>query len=521
MRSSKVVSHIIYTVIILFVLYVTLLVFRSGHDTLGFVMLILLALGAFVYAWKGAYAYRYLFPSLMAFGVFVILPLIYTIYIAFTNYSAVNFLTYSGVQESFLREMQADVDQAYSFNLYPGTGGEEYQVLLTPPPPEPADGTNTVRPTYLSEPFSLAENAPIEVSARPVDEAGGTPRGSALTMRDMIKVRDPLKNLTVILPDATRVTMISLRNFAPNVKVWAYNEAQNSFSNLLNGQVVHADMDAGFFVNEAGEKVGPGFRTRIGWGNFMRIIKDEAVRGPFITVFIWTILFALFSVVLTFIVGFLLAVLLEWKAIRGRKVWRSLVILPYAVPAFISILIFKGLFNPQFGEINMILGRLFFGFTPEWTTNPYWARAMVLIVNLWLGYPYMMILCTGILQSVPSDIYEASAIDGGTPKSDLFKMTLPLILPPLKPLLIASFAFNFNNFLLVQLLTNGAPQIVGAATSVGYTDILVTYTFNLAFRDAGANYGFASAIATIIFIIVSVLSYVNLKMATRGDEVRV
>ncbi len=130
----------------------------------------------------------------------------------------------------------------------------------------------------------------------------------------------------------------------------------------------------------------------------------------------------------------------------------------------------------------------------------------------------MMILCTGILQSVPGDIYEASAIDGGTPFSDLFKMTMPLILPPLKPLLIASFAFNFNNFLLIQLLTGGAPQIVGASTAVGYTDVLVTYTFNLAFRNAGANYGFASAIATIIFVIVSILSYVNLKAAMRGDQ---
>jgi len=269
-------------------------------------------------------------------------------------------------------------------------------------------------------------------------------------------------------------------------------------------------------VDERGHPIGPGFQVNIGLNNFTRIVADESVRGPFITVFVWTILFALFSVMLTFLLGFLLAILLEWEAIRGRKIWRSLLILPYAVPAFISILIFRGLFNPQFGDINAFLHMLF-GIRPDWTTDPLLARVMVLLVNLWLGYPYMMILCTGILQSVPKDIYEASAIDGGTAFSDVWRMTLPLILPPLKPLLIASFAFNFNNFLLIQLLTGGAPQMVGASTNVGYTDILVTYTFNLAFHNAGANYGFASAIATIIFIIVSVLSYVNLKAATRGD----
>ncbi len=281
------------------------------------------------------------------------------------------------------------------------------------------------------------------------------------------------------------------------------------------------DFEIGFYKNsETGEKYGPGFRVRIGWDNYKRIFTDPAIRQPFITVFVWTVVFALLSVLMTFVVGFLLAVLLEWKALRGRKLIRTLLILPYSVPAFISILIFRGLFNPQFGEINAILGGLF-GIRPEWTTDPFLAKVMILLVNLWLGYPYMMILGTGILQSIPSDIYEASSIDGGGAFSDVFKITLPLILPPLKPHLIARFAFNFNNFLMIQLLTGGAPPILGASTSVGHTDILVTYTFNLAFRGGagGGNYfGFAGAIATIIFIIVSVLSYMNFKAAVRGDR---
>jgi maltose/maltodextrin transport system permease protein len=139
-------------------------------------------------------------------------------------------------------------------------------------------------------------------------------------------------------------------------------------------------------------------------------------------------------------------------------------------------------------------------------------------VNLWLGYPYMMLVCTGMLKSVPSAIYEASAVDGGNPLSDFFRLTLPLVLPPLAPILVASFAFNFNNFTLVYLLTAGGPRMMGGGIA-GETDLLVTYTFNLAFRDSGTNYGLASAIATLLFVIVGTLAWLNLHLSKKRATV--
>jgi maltose/maltodextrin transport system permease protein len=153
-------------------------------------------------------------------------------------------------------------------------------------------------------------------------------------------------------------------------------------------------------------------------------------------------------------------------------------------------------------------------FVPEWETNPWGARAMILLVNLWLGYPYMMLVCTGMLQSVPSDIYEASALDGSNSITNFFWLTLPLVFPPLVPLLVASFAFNFNNFTLVYLLTGGGPRMVGGGIA-GETDLLVTYTFNLAFRDSGTNYGLASAVATVLFFIVGTLAWLNLRLSAK------
>jgi len=225
--------------------------------------------------------------------------------------------------------------------------------------------------------------------------------------------------------------------------------------------------------------------------------------------------FAFLSVLTTLVLGMFLAVLLQWEGLSGRKLYRTMLILPYAVPAFLSILIFQGMFSQEFGAVNELL-RAIFHTAPDWNTNPLAAKAMVLIVNLWLGYPYMMILCMGNLQSIPRAIYEASAIDGSNAWQNFTKLTVPLLIPPMVPVLIASFAFNFNNFNLIYLLTGGGPKMVGGTGIAGDTDILVTYTFNLAFRNSGADYGLASAIATVLFLIVGSLAWINLKAANRG-----
>ncbi len=517
MTANKLVSHALYTLILVLLVALAVSVFRSGRDGVGGALLVFLALFAFVFAWRGAYPYRYLFPSLLAFGAFVMLPLVYTVYIAFTNYSAMNLQTLGSVQRLIAGETDVDVNQAYGFKLYAEGADPDraYQMVLTRTATE--SGSNVVH-VYATAAFKLADAAATVPAAEQADGAAA-PAGAPLKLPDIIKIRERLKHITLGLPGDTKLSMLNLSTYAPQVPVWRFDGQTGEFTSLKTGAKLVRDDHTGFYRDAQGAKVGPGYRVFIGWRNFGRIFTDPAIRAPFVRVFIWTVVFALFSVLLTFALGFLLAVLLEWKALAGRHLLRMMLILPYAVPAFISILIFKGLFNPQFGEINAMLAGLF-GLRPDWTTDPVLAKTMILIVNLWLGYPYMMILCTGILQSVPADIYEASAIDGGGPFSDLFRLTLPLVLPPLKPLLIASFAFNFNNFLLIQLLTAGAPPIVGAATPVGYTDILVTYTFNLAFRDAGANFGFASAIAAIIFLMVSALSYINFRAAMRTDERR-
>jgi maltose/maltodextrin transport system permease protein len=207
-----------------------------------------------------------------------------------------------------------------------------------------------------------------------------------------------------------------------------------------------------------------------------------------------------------------LAVLFNWDALRFRGLYRTLLFLPYAVPGFISILVFKGLFNNNFGEINLILDALF-GVRPAWFSDPILAKVMLVIVNIWLGYPYMMVLCLGLIKAIPSDLYEASAVAGAGPLTNFFKITLPLILKPLTPLLIASFAFNFNNFVLISLLTGGRPDFLDTTVPAGTTDLLVSYTYRIAFQDSGQQYGLAAAISTVIFVMVALIALLQMRFS--------
>lgn len=322
-----------------------------------------------------------------------------------------------------------------------------------------------------------------------------------------------------MLPDESKVTMSSLRQFSGTQPLYTLAD-DGTLTNNQSGVKYRPNNDIGFYqsVNADGswgdDKLSPGYTVTIGWDNFTRVFTDEGIQKPFFAIFVWTVVFSVLTVILTVAVGMVLACLVQWESLKGKAIYRVLLILPYAVPSFISILIFKGLFNQSFGEINMMLSALF-GIKPAWFSDPTTARSMIIIVNTWLGYPYMMILCMGLLKAIPDDLYEASAMDGAGPFQNFFKITLPLLIKPLTPLMIASFAFNFNNFVLIQLLTNGGPDRLGTTTPAGYTDLLVSYTYRIAFEGGGGqDFGLAAAIATLIFLLVGALAIVNLK-ATR------
>lgn len=466
--------------------------------------LLFLVLGAslaVVFGKRELMSHRYVFPALAGMGVFVIFPLLYTVGISFSNYSSSNLLSEERVRAQFLERTYQAEGSAFDFRLY--REGERVRLYLEAQGEETSIGASRL----ISEPLVDSESG----GSLAVHPAQSPPAGEVLGMREVIAERERLQRLVLTTPEGVELRMAGLRHFAPILPRYTENP-DGSLTDLRDGTRLTPDREHGFFVDGEGERLTPGWPVSVGLDNYARVLLDPDVRGPFLAIFVWTFVFAGLTVLFTLAVGFVLASLLQWEQLRGKAVYRTLLILPYAVPAFISILIFKGMFNQSYGEINLILEGLF-GIRPNWFTDPAMARTMLLIVNTWLGYPYMLLLCMGLLQSVPRDLYEASAVDGGGPLTNMFRITLPLIIKPLTPLLIAAFAFNFNNFVLITLLTGGSPDILGASTPAGTTDLLVSYTYRIAFQDAGQDFGLAAAIATLIFLLVMGLSLLNLRLS--------
>jgi arabinogalactan oligomer/maltooligosaccharide transport system permease protein len=176
------------------------------------------------------------------------------------------------------------------------------------------------------------------------------------------------------------------------------------------------------------------------------------------------------------------------------------------MPSVMSILIWGGMFNTEFGAINTL-----FGSDIAWFSDPNFARTAVILVNLWLGFPYFYLISSGSLQAIPSELQEAAAIDGANPRQIFRKITLPLLLQILSPLLIASFAFNFNNFNIIYLLTGGGPTNSIEGEIAGGTDILISYAYKTAFGSNFQDLGLSSAISMVMFVIVGMMSMYTLK----------
>jgi maltose/maltodextrin transport system permease protein len=504
MKGRRWVGPAVLAAVVLALLYLITVVYATGETMLASVMLVIVALALWIYSSAQTYAYRYLFPGIAAALVFVVFPMIYTISIGFTNYSSKNLLEYERARQYLLDETYSGDGARLATTLHPQGG--EFRLRLE-------DG-DTGR-AFLTGALALAAERPLEVEALAEEDAQAT-LAEPLELKELIARQKALRALTVRLPDGSKVRMAGLREFAA-VQPLYVTLPDGALKNQQTGAVVRPNPKTGFFETEAGEPLQPGFQVGIGLDHYQRIFTDSRFQEPFLRIFVWTVLFAGLTVLFATSLGMLLAVILNWDALHFKGVYRMLLFLPYAVPGFISILVFRGLFNQNSGEINLILDALF-GVKPAWFSSPLLAKAMLLIVNTWLGFPYMMVVCMGLIKAIPADLYEASAVAGVGPVTNFRRITLPLIIRPLTPLLISSFAFNFNNFVLISLLTGGRPDFLDTSVPAGTTDILVSYTYRMAFQDSGQQFGLGAAISTVIFLIVVAITLVQMRFTRIVEE---
>ena len=236
----------------------------------------------------------------------------------------------------------------------------------------------------------------------------------------------------------------------------------------------------------------------VGFENFKNIVTLKIWNNTFVHVGLWTVIFAIVTTTCNYFVGLFLALLTNAKGIKLKKVFRTIFILPYAIPAFISLLVMRLAFSGP-GPVNNLLNSFGIDKLPFFT-DPLLAKVMVLVICVWLGAPYFMALMSGVLTNIDNSLYEAAEIDGATKWQQFSKITLPLVLFQTMPLLIMSFAYNFNNFATIYLLTDGNP-VNGKYKFAGDTDIMISWIYKMT-KDQN-QFHMASVITIILFIFVA------------------
>lgn len=236
----------------------------------------------------------------------------------------------------------------------------------------------------------------------------------------------------------------------------------------------------------------------VGFANFKALFTESVWTTSLLSVLGWTVVWTLAATTLQIALAFFLAVMVNDARVKGKKAIRTIFILPWAVPSFMTALVFAAMFNDTFGTINLDIMSLF-GTSIPWLTDPTWSRVAIILIQIWLGFPYVFTLFTGVLQSISKDWYEAADVDGGTRWNKLRHITFPHMMYATAPLLIMQYSYNFNNFNIIYLFNKGGPPVPGQNS--GATDILISWVYSLTFKEN--NYMMAAAISIIMGLIVA------------------
>jgi len=439
--------------------------------------------------------------------VFQILPVLYTVSTAFTNFGDGH---RGSKQDAIVAVEGASVKQVPGSTVYvlslategdPATG--DIVFLLTDPATQTA---------YVGTADGLQELPAGEFQQSP---AGKITEASGYTVLSVGQANARSQDITSfsVPTDQGVIRSQGLSRAFEGTPQQAYDAACDCIKDASTGRTWTADDSNGSFVDQNGEALAQGWRVNVGLRNFTEVLSNPVIRGSFVKIILWNFAFAIGVVVITFALGLLVAMVLNKEELRGQRLYRSLIILPYAMPTVAMMLIWRDMLNTDFGLINRL-----FKLNVNWFGTTWSSMFAVLLVQLWLGYNYMFLVSTGALQSIPADLTEAAQVDGAKPFHAFRTITFPLLLVALAPLLIASFAFNFNNFTGIYLVSEGGP-FPPDNPQAGGTDILITYTYRLAFGGAGAQYGFAAAISVFIFLIVATISIVSFRRTHALEEI--
>lgn len=261
----------------------------------------------------------------------------------------------------------------------------------------------------------------------------------------------------------------------------------------------------------------------VGLGNFSQLLGLTGTNNGnqfamvFLQILIWTLIWAFFATFTNYFLGMIVAIMINKKGIKLKKMWRTILITTIAVPQFVSLLLMSKMLNTDTGVVNAILKNA--GLITEnirFLTNGLLVKVTIILVNMWIGIPYTMLMCTGILMNIPDDLYESAKIDGASPYKMYMKITLPYMLFVTTPYLISQFVGNINNFNVIYLLSSGGPifssvngEIITAQVfGAGQSDLLITWLYKMSMGEVFKDYGAASVIGIVVFVIVAFFSLI-------------
>ena len=261
----------------------------------------------------------------------------------------------------------------------------------------------------------------------------------------------------------------------------------------------------------------------VGWTNFNELLDfgNGGLGLTFGEILSWTLIWSFFATFTNYFLGMFVAIMINKKGIRLKKFWRTVLVMTIAIPQFVSLLYVSKLFDDSgvIGKLFIDWGWLNWG-QSLWD-NPTSAKILLIVLNIWIGIPYLMLMATGILMNIPQDMYESSRIDGANTFQQYTKITLPYMLFVTGPYLLTSFVNNLNNFNVIYLLSNGNP-IKGTAggASVGHTDLLITWLYKMTLNSSDTKYYAASIIGIMVFAVVAGLSLIvyNIIPSTKNEE---
>ncbi len=485
--------------------------YAQGSWAIFAASLVLLVTADWVYVSRRALPLKYVLPGLAFLLVFQLFSMAYTGYVALTNYGTGHNATKEQAVDALLIQAERRVADSPSYPLTVVQRGDEVGFAIV--------DEGDVRVGSAEEPLADAPDASVD--GRRVTAVPGWDVVPYTALISDTALQQRVVDLRVPVSDDADDGSIRTREGSTGQvysSALVHDEAADTLTNTETGAVYRAT-DEGRFVSADGEALAVGWRVNVGLENFTRAFSDDTYSGPLLRITVWTFGFAIATVATSFLLGLVLALVFDDPRLRGRRVMRTLFILPYAFPAFLSALLWRGMLNanPDYGIVNQLF---FLGTRIAWLDDPVLAKLAIIGVNLWLSFPYWFLVCTGALQSLPGDVMEAARIDGAGRWRTFRSITMPLLLVSTTPLLIASFAFNFNNFTLVYMLTGGGPRFTDTSATLGHTDILISMIYQLSGVAGGrADYGLASALSIVVFVIIGTISALAFRRTRRLEEV--